>query len=361
MAVPTPLASTARCGTPARRSAARRTRTGSTSTGHFGDGTHRAAGARATLAETLRAGELELDVVAGEPVVRYHDQLFPIWTGTEGGRVEQVLERQRYLLASWREKDAVLGYRRFFDVDTLIAVRVELDDVFDATHRVLLDLYDRGVVDGFRIDHPDGLADPEGYLARLRDATDGAWVVVEKILDGRASSSPSVGRRRHDRLRRASARSRRRSLRRPAVSSTSSGTTSRVADATSSTSVEHEAKALVVRDLLEPEVERLTRAATAALRPLGRAARQPARCTRRSTAAARHVEVYRAYVRLDEPSPTTVRRDRLDDDGGRARARVAPTARRRRRCGRRAAARRHQRRPRRPETWSSASSRCAVR
>ena len=79
----------------------------------------------------------------------------------------------------------MLNYRRFFDVDCLIAVRVELPDVFDATHRVLLDLNERGIVEGYRIDHPDGLADPEGYLERLRAALrPGTAIWVEKILEG---------------------------------------------------------------------------------------------------------------------------------------------------------------------------------
>ena len=56
--------------------------------------------------------------------------------------------------------------------------------MFEATHRLLVDLVQDGSVDGFRIDHPDGLADPRGYLRRLADATDGGWVVVEKILEG---------------------------------------------------------------------------------------------------------------------------------------------------------------------------------
>ena len=104
-----------------------------------------------------------------------------------------VLARQHYLLAELAGKDDVLGYRRFFDVDTLVAIRVELPEVFDATHALLLDLHERGVVDGFRIDHPDGLADPQGYLEHLRQATGGAWVVVEKILVG-DESLPTAGR-----------------------------------------------------------------------------------------------------------------------------------------------------------------------
>src|SRR4029453_229074 len=76
------------------------------------------------------------------------------------------------------------NYRRFFDVDTLAAVRVETQEVFEATHELLLELLHEGKLNGFRIDHPDGLADPRGYLRRLAERTGGAWVVVEKILEG---------------------------------------------------------------------------------------------------------------------------------------------------------------------------------
>ncbi|MGN6131059.1 MAG: malto-oligosyltrehalose synthase, partial [Nocardioidaceae bacterium] len=139
-----------------------------------------------TLEATLAAGELSLDEYDGRPVVRYFDHVLPLAAGTEtGGDVADVLARQHYRLASWREKDEVLNYRRFFDVDTLIAVRVEDEDVFAETHRVLLDLNHRGLVEGFRIDHPDGLADPAGYLRRLREATrPGTAIWVEKILEG---------------------------------------------------------------------------------------------------------------------------------------------------------------------------------
>ena len=79
--------------------------------------------------------------------------------------------------------DAETGlYRRFFDIDDLAGVRQEDEEVFEETHRLALPLVREGVVDGLRIDHPDGLADPEGYLQRLRDAgVEHVW--VEKILD----------------------------------------------------------------------------------------------------------------------------------------------------------------------------------
>ena len=73
-------------------------------------------------------------------------------------------------------------WRRFFDIDELAGVRQEDEDVFDETHRLLISLVREGVIDGLRIDHPDGLADPAGYLRRLRDrGAERVW--VEKILD----------------------------------------------------------------------------------------------------------------------------------------------------------------------------------
>ncbi|HEU5156315.1 MAG TPA: malto-oligosyltrehalose synthase [Streptosporangiaceae bacterium] len=76
------------------------------------------------------------------------------------------------------------NYRRFFDISGLIGLRVEDPDVFAATHEVPFRLLAEGLIDGLRVDHPDGLADPRGYLRRLAERTGGAWVVVEKILTG---------------------------------------------------------------------------------------------------------------------------------------------------------------------------------
>lgn len=141
------------------------------------------------IGAVLARDELELveqDVpgVGAGVVLRYHDHVFPVRRGTEQLPLAELLERQHYRLAYWKVADEELNYRRFFDVGTLVAVRVEDPDVFDATHALVLRLLRDGVIDGLRIDHPDGLADPAGYLERLREATDGAWVVVEKILAG---------------------------------------------------------------------------------------------------------------------------------------------------------------------------------
>lgn len=143
------------------------------------------------IGTVLAAGELTVDSMvvpgfedAGEvPVLRYWDHVFPIRAGTENLPVESLVEQQHYRLAYWRVANEELNYRRFFDVGSLVAVRVEDPDVFDHTHRVIVDLVRDGTLNGLRIDHPDGLADPAGYLARLAEATDGAWVVVEKILE----------------------------------------------------------------------------------------------------------------------------------------------------------------------------------
>ena len=92
-------------------------------------------------------------------------------------------ERQHYRFGSWKRGAAELTYRRFFDVSTLAAVRVEDPEVFAATHAEILRWVDEGAVDGLRVDHPDGLSDPGGYARRLRAAIGpDRWLVVEKIL-----------------------------------------------------------------------------------------------------------------------------------------------------------------------------------
>ena len=109
--------------------------------------------------------------------------MLPLRPGTARLPMPGLLDSQHYLLAWWRDASTELNWRRFFNVTSLIGVRVEEPAVFDATHEVIVRLVAEGLVDGLRIDHPDGLADPRGYLARLASATDGAWVVVEKILE----------------------------------------------------------------------------------------------------------------------------------------------------------------------------------
>jgi len=92
------------------------------------------------------------------------------------------LQLQNYRIAYWRAADEDLGYRRFFDVNSLIGLRVEREAVFNETHALILGWLRDGILDGIRVDHPDGLRDPQHYFERLRAAAPGSWIVAEKIL-----------------------------------------------------------------------------------------------------------------------------------------------------------------------------------
>jgi len=117
--------------------------------------------------ESLDSGDLELELerVAVAPEA-----------------LHALLERQHYRLAFWRTAGHELDYRRFFDVNSLAALRMEDEQVFRETHELILGWLATGVIDGVRVDHPDGLRDPRQYCRWLREAAPGAWIVVEKIL-----------------------------------------------------------------------------------------------------------------------------------------------------------------------------------
>jgi len=112
----------------------------------------------------------------------YHELAFPLAGGTGSGSARDVHEQQHYRLVHWRRGAADLTYRRFFDVAGLAGLRVEDPTVFAASHGEVLRWVAAGEVTGLRVDHPDGLADPGGYLRRLRAAAPDAWILVEKIL-----------------------------------------------------------------------------------------------------------------------------------------------------------------------------------
>ncbi|MEC5190178.1 MULTISPECIES: malto-oligosyltrehalose synthase [unclassified Arthrobacter] len=124
-----------------------------------------------------------LEIKDGE--LRYYDHRFPLAEGTytAGDDPREVHDRQHYELVGWRRADNDLNYRRFFAVNSLAGIRVELPEVFDEAHAEIVRWFSEGLVDGLRIDHPDGLADPEGYLHRLREVTGGSYLLIEKILE----------------------------------------------------------------------------------------------------------------------------------------------------------------------------------
>ncbi|MFC0496160.1 malto-oligosyltrehalose synthase [Streptomyces mutabilis] len=149
-------------------------------------------------------GEVLDELRVDGDVLRYHDHAFPLREGTADLPLPQLLDAQWYRPVWWRLARTELNYRRFFSISELIGVRVEDPEVFEATHATVLRLLREGVVDGLRIDHPDGLADPDTYLARLHEASGGRWTVVEKILaDGERlpAAWPVAGTTGYDALR----------------------------------------------------------------------------------------------------------------------------------------------------------------
>jgi (1->4)-alpha-D-glucan 1-alpha-D-glucosylmutase len=97
--------------------------------------------------------------------------------------LDALLNLQNYRLAYWRTADQELGYRRFFDINSLIGIRVDRPRVFIATHSRIIEWLRNGVLDGVRVDHPDGLRDPEQYFERLHAISPKAWILAEKILE----------------------------------------------------------------------------------------------------------------------------------------------------------------------------------
>jgi (1->4)-alpha-D-glucan 1-alpha-D-glucosylmutase len=140
-----------------------------------------------TFEAELEKGAITLmrDTVTDKAALVYYDAGYPLNPGTysEDKSIAELHEAQSWRLMSWRDAPKQLSWRRFFEITGLVGVRVEDETVFDDTHRLILELVRDGTVDGLRIDHIDGLADPLGYLQRLRQATGpDCYITVEKIL-----------------------------------------------------------------------------------------------------------------------------------------------------------------------------------
>ena len=105
-------------------------------------------------------------------------------------KLHSIIAAQHYRLSYWRTGADRLNYRRFFDVTSLIGLRTEVPEVFEAVHNTIFQLVDEGCIDGLRVDHPDGLANPREYFCRLRQRLPDTWIVAEKILEG-AEQIPS--------------------------------------------------------------------------------------------------------------------------------------------------------------------------
>lgn len=169
----------------------------------FGDGRVRVPILGGELDDVLAAGELTADPApdAHTPfgAMRYFDHTLPLAEGTappepttDAASLRAILAGQHWELMFWRREASELNYRRFFAVTTLAGLRVEVPRVFDESHAEILRWVHEGLVDGLRVDHPDGLLDPGGYLERLAAATDGVYVLVEKILEHSGTDHPEA-------------------------------------------------------------------------------------------------------------------------------------------------------------------------
>ncbi len=171
--------------------------------------------------------------------------------------LDGLLDAQNHRIAYWRTAERDLGYRRFFDIDTLVGLRVEDPEVFADTHELVLGWVRDGIVHGLRVDHPDGLRDPEQYADRLARATGGVWTVMEKILEpgeDLPETWPVAGTTGYDRLGVIGGL-----FVDPAGEGPLTGSYARLTGApTDVAEVVHEARALAVGELLAADVNRLT-------------------------------------------------------------------------------------------------------
>ncbi len=222
-------------------------------------------------------------------------------TNADPDVLDALLERQNYRLAYWRVAGQELDYRRFFDIPTLVGLRTERADVFADTHDVVLRLVRESRVEGLRVDHPDGLRDPGGYIRRLDEASGGAWVVVEKILEGHETLPadwPAAGTTGYDFLNVAGGLF---------VDPSAEGAFTELYSAFSGCAddypaVAYEAKHLVMREVLAADVNRLVNLMVAVCE---RHRRHRDHSRRDLNTALREViaafAVYRTYVRPGQP------------------------------------------------------------
>lgn len=135
--------------------------------------------------KVLESGKLRVAQDRTEFAIAYHDRFFPIAPESKASLkpLHQLLQKQHYRLAHWRLGRHEINYRRFFDITELVSLRMERPEVFAATHKLLFEFIAAGLVTGLRIDHPDGLWDPQHYFERLQQHGP-IYVVAEKILSG---------------------------------------------------------------------------------------------------------------------------------------------------------------------------------
>ena len=160
------------------------------------DAKARADRERETAIATHRLIQL---IRANPPLQRHLESVIAEFNGVPGqpesfDLLHALLEQQPYRLSYWRTAMQEINYRRFFDINDLIGLRMEYLPLFQAAHVKLIELAEQDAIDGIRLDHIDGLLDPQQYLLQLRDATAGVnrhlYLIVEKILARQEWLSP---------------------------------------------------------------------------------------------------------------------------------------------------------------------------
>ncbi len=132
------------------------------------------------LDEVIARGGIAVSESGPGPLLVVDGTELPLAPGTAGLPIDQLLDAQHYRLIHWRSPER--NVRRFFTIDDLVAVRAEVPEVATAVDAIPVALRHADLLDGVRVDHVDGLADPGGYLHGLRDRCRDGWIVVEKIL-----------------------------------------------------------------------------------------------------------------------------------------------------------------------------------
>lgn len=146
-----------------------------------------------TVDDRLKQGRLAKDIVrslfkTSGPIQSWILSIVADFNGEPGkpetfNLLDDLLSNQLFRLSFWKVATEEINYRRFFNINQLISLRVENPAVFKETHRLIIDLVRSGLVTGLRIDHIDGLFDPQQYLNRLREELPDVYLVVEKILE----------------------------------------------------------------------------------------------------------------------------------------------------------------------------------
>ncbi|MEC7838578.1 MAG: malto-oligosyltrehalose synthase [Chlamydiota bacterium] len=137
------------------------------------------------IQDEIKKGTVEIIVSDDGSYLKFYDHLFPLKEANlESQDILEILEKQFYCLDDWKHASKNLQYRRFFDVNDLACVRLEDKNVYDRTHAKIFDWMEKGLVDGLRVDHVDGLRQPVTYLQNLKEKCDRKHLYIEKILCG---------------------------------------------------------------------------------------------------------------------------------------------------------------------------------